>query len=642
MPMSFGLRGGRGVDSQRSPRALGRLLSTLVVVAAALLGPGSTAQQGGIANSHGYAIYGQLKYGPGFAHFEYVDPQAPKGGTYRFASQGVTFDSVNQIALLGTIPPAVMYMSDTLLKQSRDEPASYYCLVCKSISWPDDLSWTEFEIDPRARFDDGQPVTPEDIIFSVNLGHGLSMPAFSRVVQTMDRIEKTGPGKVRIHFTMKNNPTLPTVLGTMPIVPRHYWQNRDPFKPTMEVPVTIGPYQLVDVIPGRSVIFRRNREYWAIDHPVNVGRNNFEFVRNDYYRDSQLLNEAFRVGLSDFRLDMNASDMRQEADLPAVLNGDIVRDRLRYENGAIYNSITFNARRPVLSDVRVRKALWLAYDFEWVKRAVLGGDYGRLASYIPNMEFEATGLPGPGELEFLEPYRDQLPPELFTRPPSLPVGGSRERMRANLIEARDLLREAGFVVADGRLIDPRTGQPVQLELVAYSPLLMNQMALFIRNAAKLGIEIEFRSVDAAQMRHLARNYDFDLLYYRENFAPLPTPGAGLAQLYTSQAADTPSQFNRAGIKEPAIDNAIARMIAATDRPTVVNSLRAVDRILRFKYYSIPLQHMYAAPVGYLPISYWDKFGRPEIEQTWQFPYWSADTWWVDPAKEAALSHGVHG
>jgi microcin C transport system substrate-binding protein len=612
-------------------------------VALALLGPNAPAltQDTGVTTSYGYAVFGELKYGPDFEHFDYVNPDAPKGGSYRYASQGASFDSLNQIALLGTIPPSLMFMTDSLMKQSRDEPASYYCLVCKTVTWPRDLSWAEFEIDPRARFDDGTPVTPEDVIYSVNLGHGLSLPAFTRVVQTMAGIEKTGPRRVRITFTMKDNPTLPTVIGAMPIVPRHYWEKRDPFKPSMEIPVGLGPYRLAEATAGHSVIYRRDPDYWATDHPVNRGRHNFDVVRNDYYRDAQLLNEAFRVGLSDFRLDMNASDLRQEASLPAALAGDIRRDRLRYENGAVYNSITMNARRRFLADARVRKALWLAYDFEWVKRAVLGGDYGRLASYIPNMEFEATGLPGPGELAFLEPYRDSLPPELFTEPPSLPVGGSRARMRANLLEARDLLAEAGYRVVDGRLIDPRTGQPVRLELLAYSPLLINQVSLFIRNAAKLGITIDFRAVDAAQMRHLARHYDYDLLYYREVFVPLPTPGAGLAQLYTSRAADTPSQFNRAGIKEPAIDNAIARMIAATDRRTVVDSLRAVDRVLRFRYYSIPLQHMYAAPVGQLPISYWDKFGRPDVEPTWQFPYWSADTWWVDPAKQAALSHGIY-
>lgn len=613
----------------------------LPAAAVALLGPATSAQQGATTTSYGYAVVGALKYGPGFEHFDYVDPNAPKGGSYRYASQGVSFDNVNQISLLGTISQTQAYLTDSLMKQSRDEPASYYCLICRTVTWPADLSWAEFELDPRARFDDGSPITPEDVIFTANLGHGLSLPFYTRVVQTMANIEKTGPRRVRITFTMKNNPTLPTVIGLMPIMSKRYWETRDPFKPSMEIPVGTGPYRLVEADPGHSIVFRRDPNYWAADHPVNKGRYNFDVVRNDFYRDAQLLNESFRVGLSDLRLDMNASDLRQEASLPAAVEGDIRRARLRYENGTPYNAITMNSRRRFLSDVRVRKALWLAYDFEWVKRAVLGGDYGRLGSYIPNMEFEASGLPSPGELEFLEPYRDTLPPELFVEPPSLPIGGSRARMRANLLAARDLLRDAGYRIADGKLVDPRDGEPVRLEMIAYSPLLINQVSLFIANAAKLGIEIDFRAVDAAQMRHLSRNYDFDLLYYREVFAPLPTPGAGMAQLYTSEAADTPNQFNRAGIREPAIDNAIARMIAATDRRTVVDSLRAVDRILRFKYYSIPLQHMYAAPVGQLPISYWDKFGRPPVESTWNFPYWSADTWWVDPAKQAALSHGIY-
>ncbi len=200
--------------------------------------------------SYGYAVFGPLKYGPDFAHFDYVNPDAPKGGEYRYASQGVSFDSLNQIALLGTIPPALLFMTDTLMKQSRDEPASFYCLVCTTMTWPADLSWAEFELDPRARFDDGTPVTPEDVIYSANLGKGLSLPAFTRVVQTMAGIEKTGPHSVRIHFTMKHNPTLPTVIGLMPIMPRHYWEKRDPFKPSMAIPVGIGPYRLVKADAG--------------------------------------------------------------------------------------------------------------------------------------------------------------------------------------------------------------------------------------------------------------------------------------------------------------------------------------------------------------------------------------------------------
>lgn len=622
-------------------RALRALLLLAIV---ALLGPAlpAASADAAVTTSYGYAAFGKLKYGPDFQHFDYVNPNAPKGGSFRYATQGANFDSLNQIALLGTIAPVLLYETDTLLKQSRDEPASFYCLLCTTVSWPADHAWAEFELDPRARFDDGTPVTPEDVIYSANLGKGLSLPAFTRVVQSMKSIEKTGPHRVRIDFTIKHNPTLLTVIGLMPIVPRHYWEKRDPFKPSMEIPVGIGPYRLVRANAGHSIVFRRDPDYWAINHPVNRGRFNFDKVRNDFYRDASLLNEAFRVGLSDLRLDNNVSDIRHEADLPAYRDGNIRRVRLRYENPAVFNRLELNARRKFLSDVRVRKALLLAYDFEWVRRVVLGGDYGRLDSYLPNSDFAARGLPTPGELAILDKHRATLPPEIFTRAPWLPTGGTRAQMRANLLQARNLLAQAGYRVVGGKLVDPLTREPIRINLIAYSPLLYNQVALFIRNAARLGIEIDFRAVDAAQMRQISRNYDFDILYYREVFAPLPTPGAGLLQLYTSRAADTPNQFNRAGIKDPTIDDAMGRMMKASDRKTAVDALRVVDRVLRFNYYGIPLAHSYPAPVGYLSLSYWDKFGRPPVEQTWNFPYWDADTWWYDPDRAARLSHGIYG
>jgi microcin C transport system substrate-binding protein len=624
----------------RAPGRMRRALALLSVLALTLTGA-SAATGPGITTSYGYTVFGELKYREGFEHFDYVNPDAPKGGSYRVATQGLSFDSLNQIALLGQIPPNMLFLNDTLMKQSRDEAASYYCLVCKSMTWPADLSWFEFELDPRARFDDGMPVTPEDIIYSANLGKGLTLPAFSRVAPTMAKIEKTGPRRVRIHYTMKNNPTLPTVIGLMPIVPKHYWEKRDPFKPSMEIPVGIGPYRLVEADAGHFVRWERDKDYWAKDHPVNRGRWNYDTLRNDYYRDSQLLNEAFRVGLSDLRMNSNASDVRQEARMDAFRSGDIKEDRLPYDNGAVFNSLTLNARRPFLSDRRVRKALWLAFDYEWVKRAVLGGDYGRLDSNFPNSDFVARGLPSPGELAILEQHRDSLPPEIFTEPITLPQGGSRAKMRANLLEARALLREAGYRVVDGKLVDPRTGEPVRLKLAAYSPLLIRETSLFIRNAAKLGIEIEFRAVDTAQMRLLSRNYEFDILYYRESFVLFPTPGVGTSLIYTSQYADVPNQLNRAGIREPAVDDAVARMIAATDRKTVVDALRTVDRVVQFQHYFIPLQHSYPTPVGELSISYWNKFGRPAKDPTWNFLFLSLDTWWVDPKKQAALSHGIY-
>lgn len=611
----------------------------LPAAASILLGPATSAQQDGVTTSYGYAVFGTLKYGPGFEHFDYVNPAAPKGGSYRYGQLG-TFDSLNPISLLGIFPMSVLYLNDSLMKQSRDEPASYYCLVCRTVSWPTDLSWVEFEIDARARFSDGHPVTADDVIYSVNLGKGLAQAVFTRAAQAVERIEKTGPRSVRIHFTMKDNPTLLTTVGLMPIMAKHYWERRDPTKPSLEVPVFLSPYAIAEVRPGHSVTFERDRKYWGAGHPVNRGRYNFDTVRNDYYRDLQLQNEAFRAGLADLRLDTSAAELRTEAGLGAVESGDIVRAHLPYANGAFYNALSLNARRPFLSDRRVREALVLAYDFEWVKRVILGGDYGRLTSNFPNSDFTAEGLPGGGELALLKAHRDILPPEIFTETLSMPEGGSRARMRSNLLRARDLLRQAGYHIKGGKLIDQVTGRPVVLDLIAYSPLVFNQVSLFVANAARLGIEVKFRAVDAAQMRHLVSNYDYDILYYRTVFAPLPTPSAGMALMWTEQPVGS-NLLNHSGIDNPAIDDAIRRMIAATDRRTVVDMLRAVDRIARFEHYSIPLQHSYPAPVGRLSISHWNKFGRPKIEQTWNFPYWSADTWWYDPARAGQLSHGIY-
>ena len=620
-----------------------RLRMVALALALALLGPKAaalTAAQPGVTTSYGYAVFGELKYGPGFEHFDYVNPDAPKGGAYRSAELN-TFDSLNQVPLIGIFPTSVMLLSDTLMRQSRDEPAGYYCLICKTVSWPADKSWAEFELDPRAKFQDGHPITVDDVLFSLELGKGLALPAFVRPAQTIARAERTGTNKVKFHFTMKDNPTLLTVIGLMPVLPRHWYAGRDPFKPSLDIPVLAGPYKIDSVNPGRTIVWRRDADYWAKDHPLNKGRFNFDTVRIDFYRDQQMMNEAFRVGLIDLRLDRSATELRAERNLAAVRGGEIKRIEIPYENAAFYNAVTFNARRPFLSDERVRKALLLAYDYEWVKDTILAGDYGRTISNFVNSDFEASGLPSRDELEILDRHRDTLPPELFTQAPWVPTGGDRKKMRANLLEARDLLRAAGYRVADVRLVDPRTRRPVSLDLVAYSPLLLNQMSLFIRNARKLGIEIRFRAVDAAQMRHLQRTYNYDLVYYRTVFAPLPTPSAGMAQIWTSQSAETPGQLNYPGASDPALDDAIATMIAATDRATVVGAMRAVDRVARWRYYSIPLAHAYPTPVGTLPISYWDKFGRPGKEPTWQFAYYSADTWWYDPARAARLTQGVN-
>ena len=329
-----------------------------------------------------------------------------------------------------------------------------------------------------------------------------------------------------------------------------------------------------------------------------------------------------------------------EKAMPAFASGDIQRSFIPYRNGAYYSSMTLNSRMPFLSDRRVRQAILLAYDFEFVRRVILHGAHGRTESYFANTEFEAKGTPSPGELELLEPYRDSLPPEAFAAVAPLPKGGTRENQRRNLLRARDLLAEAGYRIQDGKLIDPRTGEPVRLELVTPSPLYMMHGGYFMKNMKRLGIEVSYRTYDTSQFRYLAGNHRFDLMINLPAFPVLDTPGVELLYPWSSQSADTPNLLNYAGVKEPAIDHAVQTVIEAKDRRTVVDGMRAIDRVARANYYSIPFQHTYPAQVGQLPISYWNRFGRPDGDPLYNFPFMTMDYWWWDAKKEARLSHGA--
>jgi len=594
----------------------------------------------GVTTSHGYAPFGGLKYGRDFKHFDYVNPDAPKGGEYRYAQTG-SFDSLNMVSLLGTASPALLPVFDTLLQQSRDEPASYYCLLCTSLSWPDDLSWIEFELDPKARWHDGQPITADDIIFTFEAAKGLTTPLFSRVPQVVERVEKRGRHRLRFHFTMKDNPTLPVVIGMMPIQPRHRQGRYDLEQPSLDIPLGSGPYRVGRVSPGRFLTLDRVPDYWAAGKAINRGRWNFDHLRLDFYRDASLQNEAFVAGLNDLRLEVNAANIRQQARFAAFRSGEIKREVLPYDNGTYYNNISFNLRRPIPANRAIRQAMVLAYDFEWTRKVILGGDYGRVESNFPNSDFEAKGLPTTGERTILEKHRDSLPPEVFSRIPSAPVGGTRQRLRSNLLQAREVLAAAGFHIRDRKLIDPATDKPIELELLAYSPLLFANVVQFIHNMKKLGITVNFRSVDAAQMTLLMGHYDYDLLLYRPVYIPTAAPGVGMALQWGSKAADMPNQLNYIGVKQPAVDDALDHLIRATDRQAVVDAMRVIDRIARWEYYSIPLHHSYPSPVGQLPIAYWDKFGRPARDPTYNFPYLTLESWWHDPAKAARLTHGAH-
>ncbi len=370
--------------------------------------------------------------------------------------------------------------------------------------------------------------------------------------------------------------------------------------------------------------------------PVNKGRFNFDVIHHDFYRDQMVANEAFLAGNEDAKSESSAGNWSSEDRLPAFRAGEIKRAQIRYMQPAWYFGLVLNSRRPILANRAVRHALFLCYDFEWVNRVLLGGRHGRLTSTFPNSEFEAKGLPTPGEVKLLEPFRADVPPEVFARPLTLPAGGNWDRRRANLIEAQRLLHAAGFRFVGGHLVDPATGRPVRMTLLTYSPLLDRQVSLFMENARRIGIDIKFRNVDSAQLRFMMRDYDYDIVYPPRQLATSMTPGVGLLQQWSAKAADTPSQLNYPGAKNPALDAMINVVVKAKDRTQVVDAMRALDRIVQWSYYDIPLQHGYPAPLGYMPVTYWDRFGRPAKEPSYNFNVMTLDSWWVDPAREARL------
>jgi microcin C transport system substrate-binding protein len=588
--------------------------------------------------SHAYAVFGDFKHPAGFAHMDYANPHAPKGGTCRFANIG-SFDSLNLFALLGTPPLGLVAVYDTLMRRSGDEAAVRYPLIARSISYPRDLAWMDFHLDPRARWHDGRPITPEDVIFTIEQSRGLVTPSLKRVAQAVSHAHKRGPRTVRVHFVQKNNRTLPSVVMDMWLLPRHYFARRKLYSATLERPLGSGPYRVGRFSAGRWIEYERVKDYWARDLGVNKGRYNFDVLRHEYFRDATIAQEAFLAGSTDLRFENSAVRWASEARLPAFRSGAIKRSVIPYSNPSFYLGLVMNTRRPFLADRQVRRALMLAYDFEWVRRVVLAGHHGRLPSFFSNSEFAATGLPAGRELELLETVREQVPPEVFTTPPRLPVGGSWERRRANLVRAAAILRAAGYRLERGRLLDRQTGEPVMLELVAYTPLVDKQLALFIENARQLGIAVRFRAYDSAQFRHRLRRYDYDLLANIPMFPGHETPSTGMLLMWGSQAADMPQQLNYAGVRNPAADAMMARMIAATDRATVVGAMRALDRILLWNYYAIPFQHIYPAPIGEMPVTYWDRFGKPDRQPLYNFPFTTLDTWWFDPARDAQLKHG---
>jgi microcin C transport system substrate-binding protein len=599
-----------------------RLPLGLAVALALLLPSWALAQD--VAPAHGIAMHGDLKYGPGFEHFDYVNPDAPKGGKVTFSVIG-TFDSFNPFIIKGEGAAGVATLFESLTTQSLDEPFSEYGLLAETVEMPEDRSWVAFTLRPEARWHDGKPVTVEDVIWSLETLREKGAPFYRYYYKNVKSVEATGDRRVKFTFDETTNRELPLIIGQLPILPKHYYEGREFDRTTLEPPLGSGPYRVKSFEPGRNVVYERVRDYWGADLPVNRGSYNFDEIRYEYYRDANVALEAFKAGAYDFRQENTAKFWATAYTGPVFDAGWIVKEEIPHQLGTGMQGFAFNLRRPLFQDPRVRRALAYAFDFEWTNRTIMYGQYERTESYFSNTELAADGLPGEAELALLEPFRDQLPPEVFTEVYRAPSTDGEGGIRQNLRTALRLLSEAGWRVEGGRLVNAQ-GQPFRFEILLNGPSFERHTLPFVKNLERLGIQATVRAVDPAQYQNRMDNFDFDITV--ESFGQSLSPGNEQRDYWGSEAADIPGSRNTIGIKDPVVDHLVEKIIEAPTREDLVAATRALDRVLLWGHYVIPHWH-----IRTFRVAYWDKFDRPQNNPPYGLPVFS---WWVDPVKVAEV------
>src|SRR2546426_771345 len=605
-----------------------RLTAALLVLAVALALARVVGVQGAgprVTTGHGLSIHGDLKYGPGFKHFEYANPDAPKGGDVRLAAIG-TFDNLNPFILKGVPAAGVGQLFDTLTVASSDEPSSEYGLIAESVEVPDDRSWVAFTLRPEARFHDGSAITADDVIWTFQTLKTRGHPFYRAYYAQVAKAEALGPSKVKFSFGPGENRELPVIAGQLPVLSRAYWSKRDFEKTTLEPPLGSGPYRVESVDAGRSIVYRRVKDYWGAKVPVRAGQNNFDTIRYDYYRDSTVALEAFKAGQYDFRLENSAKNWATAYAIPAFTQGLIKKEEIPNQVPTGIQAFVFNTRRPIFQDRRVRQALGYVFDFEWANKSLFYGAYTRTRSYFSNSELASSGLPGPEELKILEPFRGRITPEVFTKEYQPPVTDGSGDIRANLREALGLLKEAGWVVQGQKLANARTGEPMQFEILLDDPNFERITLPFVKNLERLGVTARVRTVDTAQYQKRVENFDFDVTV--NGWGQSLSPGNEQTDFWTSERAGIAGSRNLAGVRDPVVDKLVELVISAPDRPSLVTRTRALDRVLLWGFYVIPHWH-----IQNFRVANWDKFDRPRVSPKYALGF---ETWWVDAKKEAAL------
>ena len=582
---------------------------------------------------HALSLFGDVKYPAGFKRFDYVNPDAPKGGVARMISLG-TFDNFNLAVagVKGSLAPAASLIYETLMARSHDEVATEYGLLAEAASHPDDFAWVSYRLRKEARWHDGKPVTPEDVIFSIEVLKKYS-PAYASYYRHVAKVEKTGELEIKFTFDAPGNRELPTIIGELVVLPKHYWQGsdsegrkRDISATTLEPPLGSGPYRIKDFVAGRSVRLERVKDYWGNNNPTQVGQNNFDELRFEFFRDNLVALEAFKADQADWIAENSAKQWATAYDFPAVTEKRVVKEEFPISDSGRMQAFVLNLRREQFKDVRLRRAFNYAYDFEEMNKQLFYGQYTRINSYFHGTELASSGLPEGQELAILETVRDKVPPELFTTPYQNPVGGNPEAVRGNLRESARLLKEAGYEIKDRKLVDP-AGKPVTVEILVQDPSSERIVLFYKPSLERIGVTTSIRIVDDAQYQNRLRNFDYDIII--DQWGESLSPGNEQREYWGSQAADVPGSRNAIGIKNPAVDALIDKVIFAKDRAELVAATHALDRVLLWNFYVVP-QFTY----GFSRYARWDRFSHAELPKYARsgLPY----LWWFDADKAARI------
>ncbi|EMM2635097.1 ABC transporter substrate-binding protein [Enterobacter hormaechei] len=596
------------------------MIMRVVLTLLALVSLSSQAQT--IKESTAFAVIGEPKYAVNFNHYDYVNPAAPKGGNVTLSATG-TFDNFNRFALRGVAAARTESLYDTLFVTSDDEPGSYYPLVAENVRYAEDFSWAEIAINPRARFHDGTPVSARDVAFTFHKFMTEGVPQF-RLVYKGTTVKAIAPLTVRIELPEANKENMLS-LFSLPVMPESFWKNHKLSDPLSTPPLAGGPYRITDWRMGQYVIYSRVKDYWAATLPVNRGRWNFDTIRYDYYLDDNVAFEAFKAGAFDLRVENSAKNWATRYIGKNFAKGYIVKDEHKNESAQDTRWLAFNIQRPVFSDRRVREAITLAFDFEWMNKALFYGAYSRANSYFQNTEYAARDYPHADELVLLAPMKAELPPEVFTRIFEPPKSDGNGFDRDNLLKASNLLDDAGWVLKNRQRVNAQTGKPLSFGLLIASGANDQWVLPFKKNLARLGVTMNIRQVDMAQLTNRKRSRDYDMM--QTLWAAQPWPSSDLQISWASGYID--SSYNAPGVKSPVIDALIAKIVAAQgDKNKLLPLGRALDRVLTWNYYMLPMWYM-----GEDRVARWDKFSLPAVRPVYTLGF---DTWWYDVNKAAKL------